>query len=135
MKRYGDTPPVIANKARLGQVLLNLLVNAAHAIPDGDPESTEISVATRCDDRGRVIIEVRDTGAGIPDDVKRRIFEPFFTTKGGRGSGLGLSICQSIVTALGGGITFESQLGRGSSFHVVLPAAPAVTSLAPPPAR
>ena len=132
VKRYGETPPVLANEARLGQVLLNLLVNAAHAIPEGDPESHEISVATRCDDRGRVIIEVRDTGAGIPDDVKRRIFEPFFTTKGaGRGSGLGLSICQSIVTALGGEITFESQIGRGTAFHVILPAAPPIQERRP----
>jgi PAS domain S-box-containing protein len=134
VKRYGETPPVLANEARLGQVILNLLVNAAHAVPDGDPDAHEISVATRCDDRGRVVIEVRDSGAGIPDDVKRRIFEPFFTTKGaGRGSGLGLSICQSIVTALGGEITFDSQLGRGTSFSVILPAAPATTSVRPPP--
>jgi PAS domain S-box-containing protein len=132
IKRYADTPPVIANEARLGQVLLNLLVNAAHAIPDGDPEANEIEVSTRCDDGGRVVIEVRDSGAGIPEDVKRRIFEPFFTTKGsGRGTGLGLSICRSIVTALGGEITFESHLGRGTAFLVILPAAPAGTSAAP----
>jgi PAS domain S-box-containing protein len=123
VKRYGETPAVLANEARLGQVLLNLLVNAAHAIPEGAPEFHEIKVSTSCDDRGWVVIEVSDTGAGIPDDVKRRIFEPFFSTKGpGRGSGLGLSICQSIVLALGGEIGFESQVGRGTKFHIVLPA-------------
>jgi PAS domain S-box-containing protein len=133
VKSYGETPPVLANEARLGQVLLNLLVNAAHAIPEGDPEGNEIRVATRSDDRGRVVIEVRDTGAGIPDEVKRRLFEPFFTTKGaGKGTGLGLSICQSIVTALGGEIGFESRLGQGTSFYVILPAAPAGSGADPP---
>ncbi len=135
LKRYGDTPPVLANEARLGQVLLNLLVNAAHAIPEGDPESHEISVATRQDDRGRVIIEVKDSGAGIPEEVRPRLFEPFFTTKsGGRGTGLGLSIAQSIVTALGGEITFESEVGQGTTFRVTLPPAPlpGTDSLTPP---
>jgi PAS domain S-box-containing protein len=132
IKRYGETPPVLANEARLGQVLLNLLVNAAHAIPEGEPDAHEIQVATRSDPDGRVVIEVRDTGEGIPEDVKRRIFEPFFTTKGpGRGSGLGLSICQSIVTALGGEITFESELGTGTAFRVILPAAPVGPAVEP----
>ena len=125
-KRYGETPPVLANEARLGQVLLNLLINAAHAIPEGEPEAHEIMVSTRQDERGQVVIEVKDSGSGIPDDVKRRLFEPFFTTKsGGRGTGLGLSICKSIVTALGGEIGFESQVGQGTSFRVTLPPAPA----------
>jgi signal transduction histidine kinase len=125
---------VLANEARLGQVLLNLLINAAHAVPDGDPEANEIEVSTRCDDAGRVVIEVKDSGAGIPEDVKRRIFEPFFTTKGaGRGTGLGLSICHNIVTALGGEIAFESQLGQGTSFRVILPAAPPATGADTPP--
>src|SRR6185295_15351684 len=102
------------------------------AIPEGEPEVHEIQVATRSDADGRVVIEVRDTGAGIPEDVKRRIFEPFFTTKGpGRGTGLGLSICQSIVTALGGEITFESQLGLGTAFRVILPAAPVEPAVEP----
>jgi PAS domain S-box-containing protein len=122
---YEDTPRVMANEARLGQVLLNLLVNAAHAIPEGDAESNEIEVSTRLDQRGYVVIAVRDSGAGIPDDVKKHLFEPFFTTKGGgRGTGLGLSICQSIVAAMGGEITFDSEVGRGSTFRVSLPAAP-----------
>jgi PAS domain S-box-containing protein len=125
VKDYGDTPPVLANEARLGQVLLNLLVNAAHAIPEGEPDANEIRVSTRTDDRGRVVIAVRDTGAGIPESVKRRIFEPFFTTKAsGSGTGLGLSICKSIVTALGGQMELESEVGRGTTFRVVLPAAP-----------
>jgi PAS domain S-box-containing protein len=134
VKRYSETPPVLANEARLGQVLLNLLVNAAHAIPEGDPESHEIQVLTREDDRGRVVIEVKDSGTGIPDEVKRRLFEPFFTTKsGGRGTGLGLSICKSIVTALGGEIGFESRVGHGTSFRVTLPPAPELGTVVPPP--
>jgi PAS domain S-box-containing protein len=125
VKDYGDTPPVLVNQARLGQVLLNLLINAAHAVPEGDPDANEIRVTTRTDDRGNVVIEVKDTGAGIPDDVKPRIFEPFFTTKAGKsGTGLGLSICQNIVTALGGQIAFESEVGKGTTFQVILPPAP-----------
>jgi signal transduction histidine kinase len=72
-----------------------------------------------------VVIEVRDTGLGMSEEVKAHVFEPFFTTKPtGRGSGLGLSICQSIVAALGGEITVDSQIGKGSSFRVILPATP-----------
>jgi len=124
VKRYGATPRVLANEARLGQVLLNLLVNAAHAIPEDATEDNEITVSTSTDDLGRVVIEVRDTGSGIPDEVKKHIFEPFFTTKmGGAGTGLGLSICQSIVAALGGEITVESEVGRGTAFRVILPPA------------
>jgi PAS domain S-box-containing protein len=126
VKDYGDTPRVLVNQARLGQVLLNLLINAAHAVPEGDPQANEIRVTTRTDADGRVVIEVKDSGAGIPEDVKARIFEPFFTTKASKsGTGLGLSICQNIVTALGGRITFESEAGKGTAFQVILPAAPA----------
>ncbi|APR76646.1 Sensory box histidine kinase/response regulator [Minicystis rosea] len=124
VKRYGNTPRVVANEARLGQVLLNLLINAAHAIPEDAQGENEITVTTSTDERDRVVIEVRDTGTGIPEDVRRHIFEPFFTTKtGGAGTGLGLSICQSIVVALGGEITVESEVGKGTAFRVYLPAA------------
>jgi PAS domain S-box-containing protein len=124
VKRYGFTPRVLANEARLGQVLLNLLINAAHAIPEDAPGEHTITVTTGTDPRGLVEIEVHDTGSGIPDDVKKHIFEPFFTTKpGGAGTGLGLSICQNIVAALGGEITVESEVGKGTAFRVYLPAA------------
>lgn len=124
-KRYGETPAVRVNESRLGQVLLNLLVNAAHAIPEDGPDEHLITVSTGTDPEGRVVIEVSDTGVGMTDEVRRHIFEPFFTTKpGGVGTGLGLSICQSIVAALGGEITVESVLGRGSTFRVCLPPAP-----------
>src|SRR5262249_30167619 len=76
-------------------------------------------------DRGRVVVGVRDTGSGMPPEVQRRLFTPFFTTKPvGVGTGLGLSICHRIVTGLGGEITVESTMGKGSLFRVILPAAP-----------
>jgi signal transduction histidine kinase len=127
VKDYGRTPLVLANEARLGQVFLNLLINAAQAIPEGRTEENEIRVLTRTDDLGRAVAEVRDSGPGIPPEVVERIFDPFFTTKPpGVGTGLGLSICRSIVTALGGEIAVESQAHKGTVFRVVLPAAPIV---------
>jgi signal transduction histidine kinase len=124
LKDYGDVPPVEANESRLGQVILNLLVNAAQAIPEGSAKSNKIRVTTRAVARDRVAIEVFDTGAGIPAANLERIFDPFFTTKPiGVGTGLGLSICHRIVTDFGGEMSVESELGRGTLFRVVLPAA------------
>ena len=118
-------PLVSASEARLGQVVLNLLVNAAQSLPEGGRAADhEIAVATFVDDEGRVVIEVRDTGTGIQPDVLGRIFEPFFTTKAvGAGTGLGLSICHGIVRGLGGHISVETKVGVGSTFRVSLPAA------------
>jgi signal transduction histidine kinase len=124
IKDYGDVPPVEASESRLGQVFLNLIVNAAQAIPAGKADGNEIRVATRLDGAQRVLIEVRDTGTGIPDAIVGRIFNPFFTTKpAGQGTGLGLAICQRIVTSLGGEITVESKQGKGTVFRVFLPVA------------
>ncbi|MCR4341360.1 MAG: PAS domain S-box protein [Gemmatimonadaceae bacterium] len=123
VKEYAPMPPVIANESRLVQVILNLLVNAVHAIPEGRAETNEIRIRTFADGE-RVCIEVRDTGLGIPAENLARIFDPFFTTKPfGQGTGLGLSICQSIVQAFGGEIGVESEVGKGSAFRVVLLAA------------
>lgn len=125
VKRYGDVPPVRANAARLGQVFLNLLVNAAQAISEPD-ESREIRIATFAEATDKVVITVSDDGEGIPPSVRENVFDPFFTTKGpGIGTGLGLSLCLGIVQALGGDINVESELGTGSTFRVTLPAAPA----------
>jgi PAS domain S-box-containing protein len=119
---YGDIPSVMANEGKLSQVFLNLVVNAAQAIPEGAAHQHEIRLVTRRDEQGRVVVEVRDTGVGIPREVIGRIFDPFFTTKPvGVGTGLGLSICHSIISGLGGDITVESEPGRGTSFRVVLP--------------
>ncbi len=125
---FDDVPPVLADPARLGQVFLNLLVNAAHAIAPGRPQDNQIEVAISTS-AGCVLVDVSDTGQGMEPTVRARVFEPFFTTKpGGAGIGLGLSICQSIVTALGGDISVESAPGFGTRFRVSLPALPRATA-------
>ncbi len=130
IEEYADVPPVHGSETRLGQVFLNLLVNAAQAIPDGHAESHRILVRTLDLGGGRVGAEVHDTGVGIPAAVQARIFDPFFTTKPlGAGTGLGLSICHGILQSMGGDIRVESSDGHGSVFHVALPAAP--SGLAP----
>ncbi len=124
VEEYGPIPRVEADDARLGQVFINLLVNAAQSIAEGDTDRNEIRIVTSTDPEGRAVIEVRDTGAGIPAAMRARIFDPFFTTKPvGVGTGLGLSICHTIVTSWGGTISVESEPGRGSTFRVVLLAA------------
>lgn len=120
---YAEVPPVRADASRLGQVFLNLLVNAAHAIEDGHVEANEIRVRVHAD-RAFVYVEIEDTGVGIPASVLPRIFDPFFTTKpAGVGIGLGLSISDRIVESFGGSITVTSKLGFGSTFRVALPIA------------
>ena len=120
----GETPPVEASESRLGQVLVNLLVNAAQAITEGGAAANRIRIATRTDAVGRAVISVSDSGSGIPPEVLGRIFDPFFTTKPvGVGTGLGLFICHGIVKALGGEITVESKLGAGTTFRILLPPA------------
>jgi signal transduction histidine kinase len=128
-------PPIEANESRIGQVFLNLLVNAAQAIPEGRASANEIRVATYVADDGRVCVEISDTGTGIPPEVQKRLFTPFFTTKQvGVGTGLGLSICHRIVTGLGGSITVDSAVGVGTTFRVYLPpAAPRLTMTSPMP--
>jgi PAS domain S-box-containing protein len=129
VKRLNPLPAVEGNESRLGQVFLNLLMNAAQAIRDGDASSNEILVATDTDAMGRACIRVEDTGVGISPDVLGRVFDPFFTTKAvGFGTGLGLFICHGIVKAMGGDIIAESEEGRGATFEVRLPAARVVTS-------
>jgi PAS domain S-box-containing protein len=119
---YGAVPPVHANSSRLGQVFLNLVMNAAQAIDEGRAESNEIALATSLDDTGRVLVEVSDTGSGIRPEVMRRLFTPFVTTKPvGVGTGLGLSICQRIVEQVGGEITVHSVVGTGTTVRVRLP--------------
>jgi len=117
-------PLVKGNPARLGQVFLNLIINAAHAIPEGKVEANEIRIAARLESPERILVEVRDTGCGIPPENLERIFDPFFTTKpSGQGTGLGLSLCHNIITAMGGTITVESTVAQGTTFRVGLPVA------------
>jgi signal transduction histidine kinase/ActR/RegA family two-component response regulator len=138
---FQPVPKVSANEARLAQVFLNLLVNAAHAIPEGRASENTITVATRLGPPGRVRIEIRDTGCGIDRAHLERIFDPFFTTKPlGSGTGLGLSICKGLITKMGGEISVESRAGEGSCFAVELPIAraeevPAAVSVAAEPAQ
>jgi two-component system cell cycle sensor histidine kinase/response regulator CckA len=134
---YLDIPPVLGNAGRLGQVILNLLINAAQSLPDGQADHHTITVRTLTHESGAAVVEVRDSGVGISQDQLAHIFEPFFTTKPiGSGTGLGLAICKHIVTAAGGRITVDSELGQGACFRVVLPATakvPTQTSSAAPP--
>jgi signal transduction histidine kinase len=128
IRDYGDLPLVRGSEAKLSQVFINLIVNAAHAIPEGRAATNEIRIVTRTDAAGGAVIEVRDTGSGIPQAVLPRIFDAFFTTKAGSsGTGLGLAICHRIITAYGGAISVESQVGRGSVFRTVLPPARGTT--------
>jgi PAS domain S-box-containing protein len=122
VREYSRVATVSGNASRLGQVFLNLLVNAAHAIREGAAHANEIRLVLRTDPKGRVVVEIRDSGHGIPEEHMARLFEPFFTTKDvGEGTGLGLFICHRIVSDLGGSIEVESSLGSGSVFRVILP--------------
>jgi nitrogen-specific signal transduction histidine kinase/CheY-like chemotaxis protein len=123
VKTYGSVPRVVANESRLGQVLLNLIVNAVQAIPEGNYEGNEIRISTSATEE-HVLIAIRDTGAGMPPEVKQRLFTPFFTTKPiGVGTGLGLAISHRIITAMGGTIAYDSDVGKGTEFRIALPIA------------
>jgi len=116
-----DVDPVLVDGGRLGQVVLNLLVNAAQAIDGDDPNIERVLVSVR--QRGdRVRLTVADSGSGIPDELLSRIFEPFFTTKPiGEGTGLGLAICREIVAEAGGSISVSTEVGQGTRFTLDLP--------------
>jgi PAS domain S-box-containing protein len=131
IKTYDEVPTVEANEARLGQVFLNLVVNAAHAIPAGRAETNEIRLSTRWEN-DRVVVEIADSGAGMPAEVLKHIFTPFFSTKpAGVGTGLGLPICRRIVDDIGGEIRVTSREGVGSTFSVMLPASERTSHVAP----
>ena len=122
-RAYGATPLAFGPRSRLAQVFLNLLSNAADAIPPGAAERHVIGATTGADERGRALVEIRDTGGGIAPEIAPRVFDAFFTTKpAGVGTGLGLAVCHRIVTELGGEITFESAPGD-TCFRVALPPA------------
>lgn len=120
----GDLPPVLGDESRLAQVFVNLLVNAAQAIEERRSDGVVRIVTGVTADSDRVVVEVRDNGAGIDPLDLPHIFDPFFTTKSREaGTGLGLSISRRIVTALGGSIEAESAPGEGAVFRVLLPRA------------
>ncbi|HET8939059.1 MAG TPA: ATP-binding protein, partial [Polyangiales bacterium] len=126
-------PMIAGSPSRLGQVFLNLLINAAHAIPEGCADRHTITVRGSCESK-EVRIDVSDTGVGIEHEHLARVFDPFFTTKPvGHGTGLGLFVCQRIVREHGGRIEVQSQLGQGSTFSVILPAQEVVPQVKPVP--
>jgi len=118
VEQTGDPIPVLADRSQVEQVVVNLALNGADAMPTGG----RLLVRTQVRADGAALLEVEDAGSGIAEDIRSRIFEPFFTTKGhGRGSGLGLSVVEGIVSQIGGSIELETEVGRGSLFRVVLP--------------
>ena len=124
VKDFAKVPLIEADEARISQVFVNLLVNAAQSIPEGDVQQNQVGISTRTDALGRCVVEITDTGCGIAPEILDRIFDPFFTTKAiGEGIGLGLSICHRIVSAIGGELTAQSELGVGSTFRILLPPA------------
>ena len=133
---YRAVPHIEGSESRLGQVFLNLIVNAAQAMPERPVEENEIHVRVTQDGE-RVVVEVRDNGTGMTEAVRRRIFDPFFTTKPiGEGTGLGLSICHNIITSMNGALEVDSEPGLGTTFRVRLPVAHSpvrAESIEPPP--
>jgi two-component system, NtrC family, sensor kinase len=129
-----DLPRMKGHAHQLEQVLVNLLVNACHSF--GEVGDGEIRIRAERAGEDRVVLEVRDNGSGIREEVLERIFEPFFTTKPiGVGTGLGLAICRENVLALGGTITVESTVGVGTAFRLVLPVHETVDSTSAPSSR
>jgi two-component system NtrC family sensor kinase len=128
-----DLPEVKGSVHRLEQVVLNLLTNALHALPEHGDHEIRIRASSDGDD---VVAEIEDTGAGIDPAHLERIFEPFFTTKAiGAGTGLGLSICREIIVGLGGSISVRSTVGRGTTFRIALPACAGAKPRAAAPAQ
>jgi len=133
VRNFQPVPMVHGDESRLGQVFLNLIVNAVQAMEEGRADKNTITLSTSVDPRGRIEVEVRDTGSGMSQEVQSHLFTPFYTTKPvGVGTGLGLSICNRIVQALGGEITVESEVDKGTSFHVFLPASDSTSAVRKP---
>lgn len=127
VRSFAPCPAVLATEAAIGQVFLNLIVNAAQAIPEGDPAVHQIYVSTATSNEGEAVIEISDTGCGIPHEMQERVFDPFVTTKP-IGTGLGLAICRNTVRGMGGTISLESEPNLGTTVRVVFPPAPARTT-------
>jgi signal transduction histidine kinase len=133
VRRFEAAQPIVGSRIRLGQVFLNLIINAAQAIPEGQAASNRIEIAIR-DAGDSTVVEVTDTGVGIAPENLARIFDPFFTTKEvGAGTGLGLSISRDIITNHRGTLTARSTPGTGTTMTVVLPSAPRTQRPAPSP--
>jgi two-component system NtrC family sensor kinase len=128
IKEYGDIPDIECQPSHINQVIMNIVINGAHAISG---ERGRITIRTGCDDTD-VWIEIADTGTGIPKEIQSRIFDPFFTTKPiGSGTGLGLSLSYGIIQKHGGQIDVQSAPGSGSTFRITLPIRRVVPPAAP----
>jgi signal transduction histidine kinase len=127
----GKLPPVLCHPGEVNQVVLNLIVNAAHAIADvvdGTEQKGTITVGTRLVGE-QVEISIGDTGSGIPESARQHIFEPFFTTKPvGKGTGQGLALARGVVDRHGGSLHFETEVGKGTTFFIRLPVSLSATS-------
>lgn len=118
-----DIPQILANENQMVELLLNLIINAVEAMPEGGVLSISASVAEGDNDNQQyVVLEVTDTGAGVPPEIQSKIFERYYTTKE-TGTGLGLAICERIVKSHNGSIHFRSEVQKGSTFTIRLPAA------------
>ena len=139
VKNLGAVPSLLGERTKLTQVVTNLLVNAAQAIPEGAARENEVELST-FERGGEIVVRVRDTGRGIPDELRDKIFVPFFTTKPyGHGTGLGLAISADIARQHRGELRFEPAPDRGTIFELVLPRETGLTSRErspslPPPA-
>ncbi len=121
-RSYGEVPQVDGHFGRLTQAFIDILTNAAEAIPRGAPGANAVTIETRLDEAGRAVIEISDSGAGIDPADLPHVFEPFFTTKPRAVStGLGLSLARKAVQASGGEIHIESERGRGTRVVISLP--------------
>jgi CheY-like chemotaxis protein/anti-sigma regulatory factor (Ser/Thr protein kinase) len=130
----GEPSVAMGDESRLTQVLVNLLVNAAQAFESNDLYANLIYVRSRYASDGRVVVEVEDTGPGIPLSLQKRVFDPFFTTKPvGQGTGLGLSVSRNIAAALGAELRLVSAEGGGTTFSLVLPPVSSVAVSQPTP--
>ncbi|HEX4341660.1 MAG TPA: ATP-binding protein [Polyangiaceae bacterium] len=125
---FDAIPQLVGSEAHLRRVFLNLIINAAQAVAGDSENENFIRVVTRKTSDGNVVVEIADSGPGIPEETLPHVFEPFFTTKPAHeGAGLGLAVCRHVLNELGGNIEVETTLGRGATFRVALPVAPPST--------
>ena len=135
VREFAEVPLVRGDRARLAQVFLNLILNAAQAIPEGRPDANRIRAMLRPAGPGKVVLEISDTGSGIPPEVQARLQRNVpVTTKGEKGTGLGLTICRRILDDLGGSLEMESEPGKGTTVRVYLPAERERVAVSPPEA-
>lgn len=122
---FDAIPQLVGSESHLRRVFLNLIINAAQAVAGDSDKEQFIRVVTRAGNDGKVLVEIIDSGPGIPEESLPHLFEPFFTTKPAhQGTGLGLAVCRQVLDELGGDIEVETSVGRGATFRVALPLTP-----------